>query len=154
MKNKLLFTILLFSTSLVSMAQDAWNGAQKEVLSAMHGLSETTAPNGKGAEAYGTFLTEDFSRWTIGSKDITNKENWVAGVVDWFKEGWRVTERQQQALEILIHNDWAHTRRIVTETYLGPDGDTSVSKAALAEIWVKRDGRWLLFRVNVHPMEI
>lgn len=154
MKNKLIFSILIFSISLASIAQDKWTSSQKEVLSAMQGLSETTAPDGMGAEAYGTFLTEDFSRWTIGSKETTNKENWVAGVVEWFEDDWRVTERQQQEFEILIYNDWAHTRRIVTETYLGPDGDTSVSKAALAEIWVKRDGRWLLFRVNVHPMEI
>ena len=49
-------------------------------------------------------------------------------------------------------DDYAHTRRIVTETYLGPKGDNSTSRAALAEIWIKKNDKWLLYRVNVHAM--
>jgi hypothetical protein len=42
----------------------------------------------------------------------------------------------------------------VSETYTGPDGETSPpSRAALAEVW-RRDGEgWRLQRVTIHPIE-
>ena len=48
--------------------------------------------------------------------------------------------------------DFAFTRRIVEETYLGPDGDSTNSRAALAETWIRGDGGWLLLRVNADVM--
>jgi hypothetical protein len=115
-------------------------------------LSETTSPNGKGADYYGKFLADDFSRWTIGSQITNDKENWVAGVRQWFDDGWRVTNREQEIIENLIINNMAHIRRIVTETYSGPNGDSTLSKAAIAEIWIHSNEEWLLYRVNVYPM--
>ncbi len=126
---------------------------QRDLLETMNKLSETTSPEGKGADAYGSFLADDFSRWTIGSSIINDRTKWVEGVREWFDDGWRVSDREQQNLEINILSDYAHTRRIVTETYLGPKGDRSKSKAALAEIWIYRNDRWLLYRVNVHPLD-
>lgn len=145
-------TVIFCLLTVIINGQDTWNGDQKQLLKTMNLFSETTAPNGIGADAYGIFLSNDFSRWTIGSSITNNKKKWVEGVREWFDDGWRVSERKQQNLEILIMDNIAHTRRIVTETYLGPKGDTSKSKAALAEIWVKENSKWLLFRVNVHPM--
>lgn len=133
--------------------QDSWTAKQKEVLETMNKLSESTTIDGNGADAYGSLLSDDFSRWIIGSDITNNKKKWVEGVREWFDDGWRVSDRAQDNLEILILKDVAHTRRIVTETYLGPNGDSSVSKAALAEIWLYKEGRWLLYRVNVHPMD-
>ena len=120
----------------------------------MDQLSETTSSIGKGADAYADYLSDDFSRWTIGSSVMNDKIKWVEGVREWFDEGWRVSEKQQQNLEILIMKDIAHTCRVVSETYIGPAGDISKSKAALAEIWIKKKNRWLLHRVNVHPIEV
>ena len=40
-------------------------------------------------------------------------------------------------------------RRIVEETYLGPGGECTASKAGLAETWVRGERVWLLLRVNV-----
>lgn len=145
--------IFLFTLSIVSYGQDEWTDNQKNLINAMNDLSKTTAPNGKGADAYGRLLSEDFSRWTIGSTVLSNKEKWVNGVREWFDEGWRVSERKQKNLEILAMDSFAFTRRIVTETYKGPDGETSTSEAALVEIWKFKEGHWLLFRVNVHPMK-
>jgi len=145
-------SILIFLAS-IAYGQDTLTTQQKEVLETMNRFSETTSPEGSGADAYGSFLANDFSRWTIGSVITNDKKKWVAGVREWFEEGWRVSDREQQNLEILILNDFAHTRRIVTETYLGPNGDISVSKAALAEIWIYKNSKWLLYRVNVHPMD-
>lgn len=154
MNIKINITVLFFSFLFITThGQDKWNSEQKLVIKTMNLLSETTAPNGKGADEYGSYLSNDFSRWTIGSSITNNKKKWVEGVREWFDEGWRVSEREQQNLEILIMNGFAHTRRIVTETYLGPKDDISMSKAALAEIWVKENGKWLLYRVNVHPMK-
>ena len=133
-------------------AQEQWNTEQQKILETIAAFSETTGPDGKGADAYREFLSDDFSRWTIGSSKTNDKQNWVEGVREWFDDGWRVSKREQQLLEILILGDYAHTRRIVTETYSGPEGDTSTSKAALVEIWKKNNEHWLLFRVNVQPI--
>ncbi len=147
-----IITVIFSLLSIITYGQDEWNSEQKQIIETMNLLSETTAPDGKGADAYGSYLSDDFSRWTIGSPITNNKKKWVDGVKEWFDDGWRVSERKQQNLEILIMNGIAHTRRIVIETYLGPKGDTSESKAALAEIWIKKNNKWLLYRVNVHPM--
>lgn len=125
---------------------------QKEILAAINGLSGTTSTNGKGADAYGDFLSEDFSRWTIGSSITNDKHHWVEGIREWFDDGWRVSDRKQEIMEIVISNEYAHVRRNVTETYIDPNGDTSTSKAALAEIWNYENNRWILFRVNVYPI--
>jgi hypothetical protein len=138
--------------SIISYGQNNWNAEQEKVIETMNSLSKTTAPDGKGADAYGSYLSDDFNRWTIGSSITNNKEKWVEGVREWFDDGWRVSERKQQNIEILIIDGIAHTRRIVIETYLGPKGDISESKAALSELWIKKNNKWLLYRVNVHPM--
>lgn len=145
--------IVLFSFfSITLFGQENWNNEQKQLIETMNLLSETTAPGGEGADSYGNYLSDDFSRWTIGSSNTSNKEKWVEGIREWFADGWRVSNRKQQILEILILNESAHIRRIVTETYLGPKGDTSTSKAALAEIWTKKNGLWLLYVVNVQTI--
>ena len=152
-KFKLTIIILIFSfLSTIAYGQSKWNSEQKQVIGTINLLSQTTATDGNGADEYSSYLSDNFSRWTIGSSITNNKKKWVEGVREWFDDGWRVSERKQQILEILIMDDFAHTRRIVTETYLGPKGDTSISKAALAEIWINKNNQWLLYRVNVHPM--
>ena len=119
----------------------------------MHRLSESTAPDGGGADKYGEVLAENFSRWTTGSKVINHKSEWIEGVRSWLDDGWRVIERSQTILEITIRGDEAFTRRLVEEIYLGPDEEQTISKAALAETWVRSDDRWLLLRVNVDVLD-
>lgn len=153
-KSKFVYLICItFFFSSFTYAQDGFTVKQKEIIEAMNGLSETTSPKGKGADAYGKFLANDFSRWTIGGQKISKKKEWIESVRSWFDDGWRVSNRAQQNLEINIHKNYAFTRRIVTETYLGPTGNTSKSTAALAEIWIQNNTNWLLLKVNVHPMK-
>ena len=135
-----------------TFGQDSLNDEQLEVIETMNLLSQTTSPTGKGADSYAKYLADDFSRWTIGSSITNTKEKWVEGVREWFDDGWRVSDRQQKNIEIQIFGNYAHTRRIVIETYKGPKGESSTSKAALAEIWIKENKKWLLYRVNVHPI--
>ncbi len=145
--------IILVAFCSIAQAQERWSSAQKEIITAIQKFSESTAVNGQGAEAYASFLCEDFSRWTIGSESLSDKENWVKGIGDWFEEGWRVSDRKQKFIEISIQKDMAYVRRIVSKTYLGPDGSTSSSKAALVETWKKADEMWLLCRTNVQPIQ-
>lgn len=147
------FVSLLLCATILSFGQEKWDNEQKQIIGSMNKLSETTALKGGGAEAYGWFLSDDFSRWTIGSSTTNSKKDWVHGIREWFDDGWRVSDRKQQLIEIQMMNGLAHTRRIVSETYLGPDGTTSKSKAALNEIWIKEKDKWVLYRVNIHPME-
>lgn len=143
--------LLLFP--LATTAQESWTAEQKQVLTAIQHLSAATAPDGSGADGYARILSEGFSRWTISSEVINDKQTWVEGMREWFDAGWRVSDRKSQTLEIQIRGDTAFTRRLVTETYLGPEKETSVSSAALAEVWVRAEDGWLLHLVNVHPLD-
>jgi hypothetical protein len=136
-----------------AFAQETWTSEQQAVMASMERLSATTAPGGGGADAYGAVLADDFSRWTTGSSLINDKKAWVTGVKDWFEDGWRVTDRQNRNLEIKISDKYAFTRRVVEETYLGPNGDSTVSKAALAEIWILENGVWLLLLANADVLD-
>lgn len=156
MRKPLLLTALTLFLGLFSSqawAQDSWTPEQQQVLDTIERLSATTAPAGDGADAYGAILADGFSRWTIGSKLVNDKMAWVEGVREWFDDGWRVSDREVRMVEVHVSGDVAFTRRVVKETYLGPDGDSSVSAAALAEVWVREDNSWLLSRVDVHPMD-
>lgn len=151
---------LLLAFSLLSLlpysrlqSEELWSPEQSEILESMQRLSSTTAPDGAGADAYGEVLAEDFSRWTTGSTVINQKEEWVEGVRGWFDDGWRVIDRNQTVLEIAIKKDNAFTRRIVEETYRGPNEELSISRAGLAETWIRIDSYWLLSRVNADVLD-
>ena len=145
--------ITLLSPSTPAELDSSWTTEQKQILGTIERLSEATAPGGGGADAYGKVLANDFSRWTMGSDLINTKKAWLDGMRTWFDEGWRVTDRDQTIVEIRVDRPFAFTRRVVEETYRGPDGDGSVSKAALGETWVRRNGVWLLYRVNVEVLD-
>jgi ketosteroid isomerase-like protein len=135
-------------------APGEWSPGQREILDAIARLSAATAPGGGGADDYAARLTDDFSRWTIGSDSVIGKQAWVDGIRGWFDDGWRVSDRQSEVLEITVEGSTAFCRRIVSETYVGPDGEISPpARAALAEVW-RRDGEgWRLQRVTVHPIQ-
>lgn len=145
--------LLLLWMSMPIAAASTWEAGQLQVLEAISRLSATTAPGGAGPDAYGAILDDEFGRWTIGSEVINGKQAWVQGLREWFDDGWRVSDRKVQNLEILVRGDFAYTRRIVEETYLGPAGEQSVSAAALAEVWVRREKGWLLQLVTVHVLD-
>lgn len=140
--------VALLSCSIVC-AQDSWTAEQQEIIASIEKLSATTAPGGTGAEGYAAILAEGFSRWTTGSSVVNRKQAWVDGVRSWFDDGWRVVDRDQEVVEILVVGEFAFTRSIVEETYQSPSGESSLSKAGLAETWMRRDGDWLLLQVNV-----
>ena len=122
------------------------------VREAMEHLSAATAPEGGGPDAYAELLAADFARWTVGSDVVNNRDDWVEGMRTWWVDGWRVSAREDNILELTIRGGFAFTRRIATETYAGPDGDTSTATAALAEVWVQEGNAWKLLLVNVHPL--
>jgi len=134
------------------IAQTSWTIEQEQIVATIDRLSATTAPDGNGADDYGMLLDEAFSRWTVGSDLVSYKRDWVDGIRDWFDDGWRVSERKTDYVAIDIVDNFAFTRRNVSETYLGPDGDSSTSKAAVAEVWKKSGNSWLLLVANVHPI--
>jgi len=147
------FSLLLAWPGMEAFAQASWTPDQQGVLAAIERLSAATAPGGSGADAYSAVLSDEFSRWTTGSSTVSGKQEWVDGIGEWFEDGWRVTDRDQSVLEISVFGEFAFTRRIVEEMYLGPGGETSVSRAALAETWNRVDGVWLLYRANVDVLD-
>jgi len=135
----------------VPVALQDGSAGEAGVREAMEGLSAATAPDGGGPDAYAEMLAGDFARWTVGSEIINDRDGWVGGMRTWWDDGWRVSGREENLLELLIRDGFAFTRRIVTETYTGPDGETSSATAALAEVWVQEGEGWKLVLVNVHP---
>lgn len=130
-------------------AQKLWKEDQHEILKVMDKLAATTAPGGYGADEYSSFLSKDFSRWTIGSEQIFTKRSWVEGIREWFDQGWRVVDRKSDIKEIKMDGEYSFSRRIVHEFYKGPNSEKSDSKAALIETWKKENEHWRLFRVEV-----
>ena len=148
-----LLCFLLSSCLVLPTLAGEWTPDQREILEAMARLSATTAPDGAGAEAYADVLADDFTRWTLGSDVIDDKKSWVEGVGEWFDDGWRVVDRKVRILGITIDGSRAFVRRIVHETYEGPEGDRSSSRAALAELWVRDGNAWLLYRVDADVLD-
>lgn len=144
---------LISADRIRASAQGSWTQEQREVIAAIDRLSAATAVGGGGADAYAAVLSDEFTRWTVGSTVVNEKRDWVAGLREWLDDGWRVADRQTEILEILVRGDYVFTRRIVEETYVGPENERTGSQAALAEVWVRGNGDWLLFRVNVHPLD-
>jgi ketosteroid isomerase-like protein len=132
---------------------DDWSSDQRAILDAIASLGAATRPEGGGADAYAAVLTDDYSRWTVGSSVINDRQTWVEGLRKWFDDGWRVVDSESEYLEITVHGPFATVRRIVEEQYRGPAGERTDSKAALAETWIDEEGSWKLLRVHVLPLE-
>ncbi|RMF72912.1 MAG: hypothetical protein D6738_10085 [Acidobacteria bacterium] len=116
-------------------------------------MSAATEPGGGGVEAYAAELAVEYSRWTIGSETLIDRASWLEGIDGWLVEGWRVVERDTRMLEIRILGEYAATRRIVKESYVGPNGERSSSRSALAETWVRAGDGWRLLRVDANPLD-
>ena len=69
-----IITAIFSFLTITTYAQDQWSNEQKQIIETMNLLSETTAPDGKGADAYSKYLSDYFSRWTIGSSITNNKK--------------------------------------------------------------------------------
>lgn len=145
-----ILSVLMFLS--LCNAQDSLSLEQKQIVETIHQLSQTTSKKGAGPNAYAKYLHQDFNRWTLRNSKINSKDQWIEGVREWFDDGWYVSERKQKFIEIRVEDKEAHVRRIVDETYMGPKNESSTSKAALAETWVKQEGNWRLHTVNVYPL--
>jgi len=139
----------LAMTGAQAQSGESWTAEQQQVINAMDQLSQATAVDGGGAEDYAAVLSENYSRWTAGSQLVNDKTSWVAGLDGWFTDGWRVTDRSTQVIDIEVQASFAFVRRIVNETYLGPEDSQSQANAALAEVWVREGDQWKLMQVNV-----
>jgi ketosteroid isomerase-like protein len=128
--------------------------AHRGILAAIAQLSEATSPGGGGADAYGEILAEDFNRWTLSHEQVQGRQAYIDGIRQWLDEGWRVASRESQIIDSTVVGDTAYTHRIVTETFNGPKGEQSgPATFALEETWVRIEGRWLLHRATVYPVQ-
>ncbi|MBO6577246.1 MAG: hypothetical protein JJ896_17630 [Rhodothermales bacterium] len=146
-----LLPILLLLLVPQAAAQEAAESTPEAAINrAIDRLSAATAPGGGGAEAYGAELTDTFSRWTLGSRATDTKESWLAGIRSWFDEGWVVIDRETHHITIDVEGGLAFVRRVVSESYQGPDGEiTDPARAAVSEVWKSTREGWKLHRVEV-----
>lgn len=137
------------AASILVSAQDT----DTEIKNAIAKLSASTAKDGKGSVDYGKMLHDDFSRWKMGSEKLENKKSWLAGIDEWFVDGWRVADRTNEFKEIKPIGNLCFVRRNVSESYIDAKGTvTEPSKAAVSEVWIKSDG-WKLLRVEVTTLD-
>jgi hypothetical protein len=127
---------------------------KEQLKSRMYQLSNTMKKGGSGGQGYAELLMPNFTRWTVGSEIINNKSKWVKGINDWFDSGWRVSESHNDILEIRIFTNLAFTRRIVTETYLGPNNEKNIYRTGVVETWLKEQGNWFLLNASVTPEKL
>ena len=147
-------TILIVLVCATIVAAEEHSAEEQQIIDAIERLSAATAPGGGGPDAYAEVLASDFTRWTMGEGEIQDRDAWVDGMRGWWEDGWRVTARETDYLEIAVLGEFATMRRIVTESYRGPEDEESRSRTALAETWVRRAGEWRLLRVNARPLEL
>ncbi|WP_394693600.1 hypothetical protein [Hyphobacterium sp.] len=118
------------------------------VLEAIARLSESSETDGGGPDVYAGSLCPGFTRWTPGSDETSDKNSWLDGVRGWWDEGWRVSERETEWIQVTLSGKHAFVRRNVAETYTGPDGEESSSRSALVETWSLQSGGWCLLHAN------
>ena len=90
---ELLALILAFSTQ---------NDETERVMEAIAILSESTETDGGGPEVYAGMLCPGFSRWTLGSVQISDRDSWLNGVRGWWEDGWRVSERETEWIQVTL----------------------------------------------------
>ena len=149
----ILFMTLLFTSSIQAVT-DISKDVEKQIKSRMLELSKTMTKGGSGGKGYAQILMPNYTRWTVGSEIINNKSNWLKGINDWFDSGWRVSESKNVILEIRIIKDLVFTRRIVTETYVGPKNEKNIYKTGVIETWIKQNDNWFLLNASVTPTQL
>ncbi len=143
--------VLSFIVLKGAYAQPDWNTDQLALIDRMKELSASMRVDGGGGEAYGGILADGFTRWTVGSTTINEREGWIDGIAEWFDAGWRVIDGSLEVLEIDIHGNIATTRRVVRESFKSPEGDITTYESGVVEVWEKSKdgGQWLLRRASV-----
>lgn len=150
---KILLTVFGFLLSSgIAFSQIELSPEEQEVVQKTEELSELLL-DGDELGSYSEMLDERFSRWVIGELTVTKKTEWLEQLTDWFEDGWRVTAREKQLVDVEIDEQFAYIRRRVEEHYMGPDELPSSSLSALDEIWRNDEGEWKLYRVTVLPIQ-
>ena len=133
-------------------AAPRWDEQQQQIVHAMQQLADASDYKSASIDDYASQLCDDFTRWTIGSQAVSDKDGWVEGVSIWIARGWSVAARTAEILDIEVNGEFAFSRRIVTEAYIGPNQQSAMSTSALAETWHKDSSGWKLHRLSVHPL--
>lgn len=152
MKQILLALVLVLASAGDIMAGD-WSADQQAIIDAIGRLGAATRPDGGGPDAYAAALAPGYTRWTLGRDSVEDRERFIESMREWWTDGWRVVSSQTDYIEIAVHGDFATARRIVTESYRGPQGEETGSRTALSEVWVRGDDGWLALRVNTRPLD-
>lgn len=148
------FAIMLLTITTAQANNQNFDSEQKAIISQMKALSSSMYKGGKGGNAYAAILAPDYTRWTSGSDLINDRANWLKGINDWFDSGWRIADSQNNILEIKIQGNLAFVRRVATETYSGPKGESQVFQSGVVEVWTKKNNTWLLLQASISPKQI
>ena len=152
---KIFLSMLLFLVSLAAQASNQeFSSEEQAIVSQMTALSASMQKNGSGGDGYALILAPKYTRWTIGSETINDRETWLQGIHDWFNGSWRIADSKNNILEITVHGEFAFVRRIATETYAGPNGEDQIFQSGVVEVWIKKNDQWLLIQASISPSQL
>ena len=148
------FVLAILVGNIMPVTGQEYSAEQKVIVSQMKALSASMQKDGSGGIGYAKILSSDYTRWTSGNDKINDRAVWLKGINDWFNSGWRIANSDNKILEIKLQNHFAFVRRIATETYAGPNGESQTFQSGMVEIWRKQDNQWLLLQASVSPKQI
>lgn len=151
--NRILLALALVLTIAGDAMAENWSAEQQAIIDAIGRLGAATRPDGGGPDAYAAVLAPGYTRWTLGRDSVEDRERFIESMRGWWTEGWRVVSSKADYIEIAIHGDFATVRRIVTESYRGPQGEETASRTALSEVWVRSGDGWLALRVDTRTLD-
>ncbi len=147
-------TIVLFIGNTAQVLSQEFGIEEKAIITQMNALSASMYSDGSGVKGYAVILSPDYTRWTSGNEMINDRVTWLKGINDWFDSGWRIVESKNNILEIKVQSDFAFVRRIATETYAGPNDENQIFQSGVAEVWNKKNNKWLLLQASISSKQI
>jgi hypothetical protein len=122
--------------------------ANAELRQAVEELSASTLVGGEGWIAYDRLLHPAYSRWAMGEV-FERRTKFIKSLEEWWNYGMRVAERDVDMVAVDMVGNLAVIRYKTTESFVGPDGPTDGFSGYVSNIWINKDGEWLLLSAEI-----
>ncbi len=142
--------LIIFVTSVI-LSEAAFAGAEiadDELRRSVDELSASTLVGGEGWKTYDRLLHPEYSRWAVGEV-FERRTKFVRSLEEWWNYGMRGTKRDVDMVAVDMIGDLAIIRYKTTETFIGPDGPVDGFSGFVTNVWIKKDGNWLLITAEI-----
>lgn len=117
------------------------------------GFSKSTMVDGKGWEAYESYLHSDFSRWSARGK-VMSKQQIVDSIRQWWETGNRMKTSDEKLISLKVVGGTAVLRKSVNEHYVDSQGnETGSFSGYITHVWLKESDRWQLLAATIEQSD-